>query len=347
MVFSAKLFASDGRTAFRADYKNYVYKGKYNPSVVSSTSVTGTTQATGFQIILPRGTGNILPFVRSVGGQTVGVYYIQTDAMVFGGYAAANASGTSIQYRVSGTVLPPWDTNIPVSVQTSSGSYVSRTMVSYTTPVYGSWNVGSLTVYGYTTTITFNASVTVSQYGNLEIQDMRKIINCSCNGGSTTTTQWEVYVFEEIAGAVGSGYGMRAYDASGNVTFDSNQQILKLAGVARTPTMASGALNPLPTITLEAGTVPTNHAIYCPSMGKYERFGDNPSAFYKVKSVQRQAIHVKRLSSSQLLCDGTGLYMAYYTSSPTDPTFIEGSSTVIGGSPGNAEILVINTDNYA
>jgi hypothetical protein len=266
--------------------------------------------------------------------------------MVPGGQAFANASGTTIEYISTATPLPPWDSNIPASVQISSGAYVSCNIISYTTPVYKAWTVGSLTVYGYSTNLTFDTSLTVNKFGMLNIQDMRKTIVCTCNGGSTTTTQWEVYVFEEINGAVGSGYGMRAYDSSGNVTFDSNQKILKLAGVARTPYIAAGALNPLPTITLEAGTVPTNHAIFCVSMGKYDRMGDNPSAFYKAKSVQRQAIHVKRSSSTQLLCDGTGLYDSYYTS-PSDPTFVESPSFLIGGSPGNAQILVIDTDNYA
>ena len=109
MPVSAKLFASDGRTAFRADYKNYVYKGKYNPTSVGSVNFSGTTQATGFQIILPRGTGNILPFVRSVGGQTAGIFYIKTDAMVDGGQAFANASGNTIEYISTATPLPPWD----------------------------------------------------------------------------------------------------------------------------------------------------------------------------------------------------------------------------------------------
>jgi hypothetical protein len=347
MPVSAKLFASDGRTAFRADYKNYVYKGKYNPTSVGSVNFSGTTQATGFQIILPRGTGNILPFVRSVGGQTAGIFYIKTDAMVDGGQAFANASGNTIEYISTATPLPPWDSNISASVQTSSGAYVSCNITSYTTPVYKAWTVGSLTVYGYSTNLTFDTSLTVNKFGLLKIQDMRKTIVCTCNGGSTTTTQWEVYVFEEINGAVGSGYGMRAYDSSGNVTFDSNQKILKLAGVARTPYMTSSAYNPLPTIDLEAGTVPTNHAFFCVSMGKYERMGDNPSAFYRQKSVQRQAIHVKRKSSTQLLCDGTGIYDAFYTNDPNSPEFQEGPSTVIGGSPGNAQILIIDTDNYA
>jgi len=346
MPVSAKLFASDGRTAFRADYKNYVFKGKYNPTSVGSVNYSGTTQAAGFEIILPRGTGNILPFVRSVGGQTAGIFYIRTDAMVSGGQAYANASGTTIEYISTATPLPPWDNNIPAIVTTSSGANVSCNIISYTTPVYKSWAVGSLTTYGYSTNLTFDTSLTVSKFGLLKIQDMRKTIICTCNGGSTTTTQWEVYVFEEINGAVGSGYGMRAYDGSGVVTFDSNQKILKLAGVARTPFIAAGGYSTLPNINLEAGTIPTNHAIFCTSLGKYDRMGDNPSAFYKAKSVQRQAIHVKRNTSTQLSCDGTGVYDAYYTT-PTDPTFVESTSFLIGACPGNAEILVIDTDNYA
>lgn len=267
--------------------------------------------------------------------------------MVSGGQAYANASGSTIEYIYTGTPLPPWDNNIPAIVTNSSGANISCNMLSYTTPVYKSWSVGSLTTYGYSTNITFDTSITVSKFGALKIQDMRKTIVCTVHGGSTSTTDWEVYVFEEINGAVGNGYGMRAYDSSGSVvTFDSNQKILKLAGVARTPYISSGPHSTLPTIDLESGSIPTNHAIFCVSMGQYGRSADNPSVYYKKKSWIKQAIHVKKNTSTQLICDGTGVYDAYYTT-PTDVTFVEPASYLVGASPGNAEILIINTDNYA
>lgn len=256
MSHGLKLLSSSGRLALSTDNKNYVFLGKYNPATVLM-STYGTPAARQFDVILPTTTpNNIIPFVRSVSGTTVGIFYIE---------------------RMSN-------------------------------------------------------------------QQVR--IRCLANGGPSTTTNYEVYVFSEIVASAPTGYGMRTFDASGNLTFDSNQKLLRVVGAARCPLIPSGPRNPLPTINLDAGTVPVNHAIFCTSMGKYDRMGDNPSAFYYPKSVQRQGIHVRRLSSTQLLCDGTGLFDSLYFS-PGDPSFNESPSFIPVQCPGGAQILVIDTNDYA
>lgn len=258
MSFGLQLLSSAGRLALSTDNKNYVFAGKYNPASVSMFQTTGVpASAHQFDIILPSTTpSNIIPFVRSVSGNTVGIFYIERIA-------------TTQQVR----------------------------------------------------------------------------IRCLANGGPSSTSNWEVYVFNEISPTAPSGYGMRTFDAGGNLTFDSSQRVLRVAGAARSPAIPRGAVNPLPTINLDAGIVPTNYAVFCTSMGKYDRMGDNPSAFYRPKSVQRQGIHVRRISSTQLLCDGTGIFDQLYFA-PDSPFFNESPSFLPVAAPGGSEILVIDTDDY-
>ena len=258
MSFGLKLLSSVGRLAISTENKNYVFVGKYNPTSVSMFQTTGVPSAAHqFDVILPSSTpNNIIPFVRSDSGNTVGIFYIE---------------------RIAST------------------------------------------------------------------QQVR--IRCLANGGPSTTSNWEVYLFSEIAPAARTGYGMQTFDSAGNLTFDSNQRLLRVAGAARSPAIPNGPINPLPTINLDAGVVPVNHAIFCTSMGKYDRMGDNPSAFYRLKSVQRQGIHVRRLSDTQLLCDGTGIFDQLYFD-PSSPFFNESPSFIPVAVPGNSEILVIDTDDY-
>lgn len=341
MPYGATLLNDAGRTAFTTDFKSYVFHGKYNPTIVGAIGFGETANYTSsFAYILPPGLTDIIPFVRAVDGTPVGLFAVIPNyngwTQVFNGSTAV--AGTTIRFDCT-TPFGPYIGPCRIGPDI----YANITAIS-------SAFTGSRAFFGSSyvvrqVDITFDRYLSIPAFVGLYVREGGTLIRCVTNGGPFTPSNYEFYIFKRITDPSGSGWGMRTYNDSGILTFDSNQKVLQIAASARSPAIARGNLASLPYINLDDGSIPVNNAIFSPNMGRYDRMGDNPSAWYRPKSVQRQTLHAKRASASQFRVEGCGAFDSIFRAA-NDPSFQE-SPSFAGGSPGNAQILAINTDNYS
>lgn len=153
-------------------------------------------------------------------------------------------------------------------------------------------------------------STTTAQ--NYRIKRIKRYVRVFTGNTAAETPNHRMYLFARISSVSGSGYGMRMYDSNGNVTFDSNQRMLVLAGRGVTPNTtlnypdSSGLIA---TITLAEGTVPESYAVHSPYLGGgATSYGVSPTG--SPTNTRSCGLHLRRLNSTQM-----GVYWAnnYFT----------------------------------
>lgn len=175
------------------------------------------------------------------------------------------------------------------------------------------------------------------------IKRIKRYIRVFTGNISSETPNHKLYLFAKISQTVGSGYGMRMYNSSGNITFDSNQRMLVLAGRGTTPSTtlnypdSSGTILTIP---LDEGTIPTNYAIHCPYIGiGRTAYGSSPSG---VTTTTRDCmLHLKKYNSNTM-----GVYWS--NNYPLPASFGTLTGAVGFARPyWNAPFFIIDTDKYA
>lgn len=336
MSLGARLYNDNGRVAFDAGYKNYVFDSKVTPFVTSMNAERFTSLACNLSTILPASVGtDILPFFRSIDGTPIGMVAVIANYNGSSNFIARGAqTGSTITF----------ESYIPLSVHTGPAKVNTAdvTITSVGTPYIGTYDFFGLTVTRWFLKVTFSTSISVANYAPLYTRIGGTLIKACTNGGPISASNYEFYIFKKITGTLGSGFGMRCFDESGAVTFDSNQKLLKVVASAPTPVIAGGQRKTMPSFAVEYGSIPTNHAIFCPNMGIWDRMGDSPSPYYSNPSVQLQTLHAVKKSASEFQVAGCGNHDFLYGN-----TLQESPSFVGVASPGNGEALAINTDFYA
>lgn len=155
-----------------------------------------------------------------------------------------------------------------------------------------------------TTTPALPSTTTVQNY---RLRSVKRYVRVWTGNVPSETPNHRVYLFGKIQATAGTGYGMRMYNAQGEVTFDSNQRMLVLSGRGVTPDTllnypdSSGLIA---TLTLTEGTVPTNYAIYSPWLGGgTTSYGSNPTG--STTTTKGCNLHLRRLSATEM-----GVYWA-------------------------------------
>lgn len=307
MATGISLHGEDGRVALTSEHKSFVFLDKYAPTNIAA--INGL--ASEVQFTIPKIGTPFIPFLWC-NGQQARCFWVVNDAYeLYSGYTIFSyTNATTVSYFIGG--IPQTPILGEARVYTSqNGATVTRTITAVGTPTPYSYQFYGLTVSGYLVSVTFDSPVTITASTTAGAQLYtglsRIFISALVNGGSLSYSDYSFYVFKQITEAIGSGFGMRVYDSAGTtVLFDSNQKLLKVAGAARTPFIAAGAHTSLGTITLESGTIPTKHAFWCSSMGKYDRMSDNPSPWHTQYSVERQGIGVEKIDSTTLRIQGAG-----------------------------------------
>ena len=180
-------------------------------------------------------------------------------------------------------------------------------------------------------------STTTAQ--NYRIKRIKRYVRVFTGNTAAETPNHRMYLFARISSVSGSGYGMRMYDSSGAVTFDSNQRMLVLAGRGITPKTAlnypdsSGAIT---TITLEEGTIPASYAVHSPYLGGgATSYGVTPTG--STTTTRGCGLHLRRLNSTQM-----GVYWANNYFTPFTNTGFVGRARLYWDAP----FYIIDTSRY-
>lgn len=343
MTIGLKILGDDGRVALTSDYKSFVFMGKYEPFQVQT--LNGLASIIRFR--LPRLENNIIPFLWCSQDQARCFWAVNPDYDLYSGYTIFSyTNATTVSYFIQNLSQTPL-LGLARVYTSQNGATVSRTITAVGTPTPYSYQLTSpfsMTISGYLVSVTFDSPVTITGTNNAGAQLYTGLsyifMAALVNSGGLLTSDYAFYVFKEVDSAVGSGFGMRVFDDTGTgILFDSNQMVLKVAGSARAPQILAGQKTSLGTITLDSGTIPTKHAIWCASMGRYDRMADNPSPWHTQYSVERQAIGVQKYNSSTLLIQGAGCVdRAVLTQNY--PSFVPTTC------PGGSQILVIDASLY-
>lgn len=151
------------------------------------------------------------------------------------------------------------------------------------------------------------------------------------SSGTTYTGDLDLYVFDILgsADAVTSGYGMLVYDNNSTPVFTTNKKLLKITGYHNTSYVeSSGSEYNISIQTLTNGTIPTDYAMHCASVGTvWYAAGASTSLLLSVGA--------RRYSSTSLKFGATGL-LRPFNPAPYTQSFMQA----------NHHLLFINHTDY-
>lgn len=185
----------------------------------------------------------------------------------------------------------------------------------------------------------------------LRIVTRKRYIRVASGNSASENNNYRCYLFGQVQQIPATGYGMRCFNAAGEVTFDSNQRALILAGkgviddayLSGNSGYISDSSGVLKTVTLLEGQIPTNFAINVGFLGQgLTKFGSAPIPPSTAQS-RECLIHFSttRASNTQLNFVWSNNY-------------IRGTGAVIGSNPPaiagrlyeEAPFYIIDTDKY-
>lgn len=345
-MFGAELRNSSGNLAFSSTYKNYILHGIFSPT---SYVYLRNLPVSAFISMGSNISYNFLPFVQTIDGSAAGVtkIIVSDSSGTLGAYtsyagnpfgAPSGQTGTSINYQMLESFQPY------VGMTVNFGSLGgSSAVVTSITPYLSYYSGGSTQCM----TITFDRTVTQPSSAYLYSSEIinQSFVQLQLNGSSSSYSNYKVFAFKQILSPVNSGYGMRIFDASGNPTFDSNQKILFIKARSIVNPQTTDVTTPtLPTLSVGAGSIPTNAAILSSVITRYDQCADNPSPWYQSyppypnKNVQSRIVVFNKNNSSSFKMVGVGVI---------DEAGVSGTAySFYKAYPGLSCVLAIDTDYY-
>lgn len=169
---------------------------------------------------------------------------------------------------------------------------------------------------------------------------IKRFIRVWTGNEGVETPNHKIYLFGKIRPPSGGGYGMRIYNSSGGVTFDSQQRMLTLAGRGITPQGATNypdSNNVLLTIPLQEGTIPERYAVNTIFIGSgVTQYGINPTGSPNI--TRNCNLHLRKFDSTQM-----GLYWANQYPFPT----LTSTSFGTARPRWNVPFYIIDTSKYS
>jgi hypothetical protein len=237
------------------------------------------------------------------------------------------------------------------------GDVLRRNNIDYTVTGYGATNpnfgnFAPFVIWGPVVLNTTPALPTpLTNLERLRIFTKKRYIRVSTGNVASENNNHKCYLFGEVQQTPATGYGMRCFNASGEVTFDSNQRALTLAGkgviddayLTGNTGYISDSGGVLSTVTLSQGSIPTNWAINVGFLGQgFTKFGSNPIP----PSTSQQRLCAIQFSATK--ASNTQLNFVWSNN------YIQGPTGVVAGNPGpitarlyeESPFFIIDTDKY-
>lgn len=217
-----------------------------------------------------------------------------------------------------------------------NGSEYTVTAMSGNPSVTSTTEINVFSGATITTSPALPATTVNTQY---RIKRVKRFVRVWTGNASSEIQNHRVYLFGRIRPPTGGGHGMRIYNSSGDITFDSQQRMLILSGRGITP---QGTLNyadsnsELLTINLQEGTIPSQYAVNTVFLGSgATQYGANPTGSPNLTRACN--LHLRRINATQM-----GVYWANQYPFPT----------IVNNSPGtarprwNVPFYIIDTSKY-
>lgn len=283
MAYGLNVINTSGQNLITHNRKNLVLKGVYTPNEFAYTAKASATDPRPSSYTVTTNlnyTGTELIFIYAYDQSPVSLLgaWNSNGGVQIGAVQFPPGQSASSFYQIYGN-LQPWS------------RYKSQPEVGKVVSYYGGpsatinsivWSRDPATSRYSRVFMTF--SNTMYFVGGSEqlycASDVGKLVVCfGIDGSNPNPNNYRVLVFDSISNTNSSGYGLQAWDASGQPIFDTSQKMLSIKAVGITPSLpnSSGNGSVIPYSTLQNnykvaplwGAIPSNAAYCNQNMGRY------------------------------------------------------------------------------